>query len=243
MATLKQIAANRENAKNSTGPNTLAGKSKSRLNAKRDGFTGQVVTLSVEDRPVFEHLKAELIADLDPRTVIELRLAHSIAWDTWRLDHLRAVEANLYALGADTPDSDLDCEHPQLHTALSHALTYANNADRFGNLSLYEQRLNRSIHKNLATLHALQAERKLIFNREMKEEVEIARANDFSGLPYQAPATPTRNGFVFANSEILAAAHRASTLEVARHTLKSAPNKVQFAGASSTPSNDALSPA
>jgi hypothetical protein len=73
------------------------------MNAMRDGITGQVITLSEEDRPIFEQLKAELIEDFAPKTTIELRLANSIAWDTWRLDHLRAVEMNLYALGTQDP--------------------------------------------------------------------------------------------------------------------------------------------
>jgi len=51
MATQKQIDANRINAQKSTGPRTEEGKSKSRMNAKRDGITGQVVTLSEEDLP------------------------------------------------------------------------------------------------------------------------------------------------------------------------------------------------
>jgi hypothetical protein len=90
----------------------------------RDGITGQVITPSDEDRPIFEQLKAELIEDFAPKTTMELRLANSIAWDTWRLDHLRAVEMNLYALGTQDPDCDIECDAPQLHTALSGALTF-----------------------------------------------------------------------------------------------------------------------
>ena len=41
MATEKQIAANRANAKHSTGPKTLAGKLKSSRNAYRHGLSGR----------------------------------------------------------------------------------------------------------------------------------------------------------------------------------------------------------
>lgn len=51
----------------------------SRLNARRDGLTGQVITLSEEELPTFEKLKAELIADLPPETVMKHKLAGSIA--------------------------------------------------------------------------------------------------------------------------------------------------------------------
>jgi hypothetical protein len=110
MASQKQIDANRRNAQKSTGPRTIEGLAKTRLNAMRDGITGQITTLSEEDRPVFEKLKAELIADLAPKTVMELKLASSIAWDTWRLDHLRSVEMSMYALGATNPETTVDCD-------------------------------------------------------------------------------------------------------------------------------------
>ena len=53
MTSEKQIEANRINALSSTGPKSPESKAKTRLNALRDGITGQVTTLSEEDRPVF----------------------------------------------------------------------------------------------------------------------------------------------------------------------------------------------
>jgi hypothetical protein len=66
MATPKQIAANRENAKKSTGPRTPEGKARTRLNAKRDGLTAQVITLPEEDLPYFENFKDHFIAANSP---------------------------------------------------------------------------------------------------------------------------------------------------------------------------------
>src|SRR5580658_2084622 len=156
MATEKQIEANRKNAQNSTGPRTDEGKSIARLNAKRDGFTGQITTLSDEDRPVFEKFKSQFIADLAPKTVMELSLATSIAWDTWRLNHLRAVEMNMYALGAANNAVEVESDNPEIHTAISGAVTFVDEAKRLALMSMYEQRMNRSIHKNLTTLRQLQ---------------------------------------------------------------------------------------
>ena len=235
MTSRKQIAANRRNAKKSTGPRSAATKAITRLNAKRDGITGQVITLSDEDRPVFEKLKAELIANLAPKTIMELRLANSIAWDTWRLDVLRAVEANTYALGANDPGIVIDAADVELHTALSTAITYEKNADKFGNMSLYEQRLNRGIHKNLATLRTMQAERKRNFNSDLTEEVMVARASEINGLDYQTPPAPTQNGSVFSNDEVFTAANRLTTLTMAKKVLLHTPMKVQYAGASAWP--------
>ena len=158
MPTQKQLAANSRNAQKSTGPRTAEGKSISRLNARREGFTGQIVILDAEDRPHFETFKSDLVADLQPKTTLELSLAHAIAWDTWRLNHLRAVETNLYALGAENPAAVSD--DPRLQPAASDAATFLHESAHLDRLSLYEQRLSRNLHKTLATLRGLQTERR-----------------------------------------------------------------------------------
>jgi hypothetical protein len=231
MSSEKQIDANRINAQNSTGPNTPDGKAKTRLNAMRDGITGQVTTLSDEDRPIFEKLKAELIADLAPKTTMELKLASGIAWDTWRLDRLRAVEMNMYALGTQDAETTTDSDNPEIDAALSGALTFEKQSAKFALLSIYEKRLNSTIHKNLDKLRELQAERKANYNHDRDEEVTIARANDFNGLPYKAPAWPSRNGYVFSSGQILAAANRESVVDNAKTTVQPKSHHVQFAGA------------
>jgi hypothetical protein len=234
MASQKQIEANRRNAEHSTGPQHPETKAKTRLNALRDGFTGQVTTLSDEDRPVFEKFKSDFIQGLAPKTTLELSLADSIAWDTWRLNHLRAVEMNMYALGAAADDAtEIDCDAPELHTALSDAITYSKEAKKFALMSIYEQRMNRSIHKNLTALRSLQAERRANHQRDLAEEIILARANDINGLDYEAPVEPGPNGSVFSNREVIAAAHRLTALKAAGITLFQAKSKVQFAGASS----------
>jgi hypothetical protein len=238
MATQKQIEANRRNAKKSTGPKTPETKAKTRLNAMRDGFTGQVTTLSDEDRPIFEKFKSDLIQDLAPKTVMELSLASSIAWDTWRLNHLRAVEMNIYALGTANNPVEIESDDPQIHTAVSGAVTFVDEAKRFALMSMYEQRMNRGIHKNLATLRELQAERKANYQRDLEEEIILARASDIKGLPYEAPPTPTENGSVFSNREVFAAAHRLTALRASRLTIYDTKFKVQFAGASASQSSN-----
>ena len=230
MSTEKQIAANRINAQKSPGPSSPEAKAKVRMNAVRDGITGQVITLSDEDRPIFEKLKAELIEDLAPKTTMELHLASSIAWDTWRLDHLRAIEMNLYALGTQDPDCDIECDGPQLHTAMSGALTFVKQSKKMGLLSIYEQRLNRSIHKNMDKLAELQAERKRNYEQDLKEEVHIAKANEVNGLPYQAPTRRSKNGIVFSTAEIQAAANRESVVSLARATY-GGPKRIFFEAA------------
>lgn len=220
MSSQKQIDANQRNAQKSTGPTTSKGKSISRRNAIRDNLTGQITTLSDQDRPIFEQLKTELIAGFDPRTPMERKLAHDIAWDTWRLDHLRAIEMNIYALGIEEEEED----HPDaFDTALSDARTFRAEGQRFELMSLYETRMNRNMHRNLATLRDLQAERKRNYERDKKDEVLIARLHEFNDMPIKASARPSRNGFVFSDEEIAIGAVRQRYVDTALSLLKNTP--------------------
>ena len=231
MSTQKQIDANRLNAQKSTGPTSEEGKRKSRLNAKRDGLTGQVITLSEHDLPIFEKFKATFIADLQPATVMETSLANSLAWDTWRLNHLRAIEMNMYAVNSEAHNLVLDTDNPQINDALIDAVTFEKESDKLARLSLYEQRLNRSIHKNLALLRDLQAERKRNRQADLDDEILMAQANDSRGLPYHAPARPGKNGSIFSTSEVVAAVNRKTLLIDARIAHGKAPTCIQFPGA------------
>jgi hypothetical protein len=97
-------------------------------------------------------------------------------------------------------------------------------------MSIYEQRLNRSIHKNIDKLAELQTERKRSYEHDLKKEMDIAKANDVNGLPYQAPTRRSKNGIVFSTAEILAAANRQSVVSVARGTF-GGPKRIFFEGA------------
>ena len=84
MATDKQIKANRENAKKSTGPKTSEGKAAVSKNAVKHGlFTDSVVTGETEAEYAAFH--AELFAELAPCGVVELLLAERVVSLWWRL--------------------------------------------------------------------------------------------------------------------------------------------------------------
>jgi hypothetical protein len=222
MASKKQIDANRENAKHSTGPKSAATKARSRLNALRDGLTGQITTLSDADRAIFDKHKAELIAGFNPQTPMESKLALAIAWDTWRLDRNRAVEINMYAQGLADSIENGDCpeEPDDFDIALSHAATFRAQAKRFELMSLYETRMNRTMHRNLAILRDLQAERRRNYDHDKKEEVVIARLHEYNRMPIQTSAYPSKNGFYFSNEEIAIAAVRQRYVDIATCSMK-----------------------
>jgi hypothetical protein len=101
MTTDKQIAANRENAKKSTGPRSSDGKRKSRRNAVRHGLTAETVIDVLEDAADYEALAAAINADFRPATNFELQLIARLISLLWRLRRATAIESGLLALEAE----------------------------------------------------------------------------------------------------------------------------------------------
>ena len=100
MATKRQIAANRRNARRSTGPKSAAGKAASSANALRHGLSAaRAVVLPDEDGEAYERLRQGVIADLDPANTLQEALALRIVVLLWRLDRAARLEAELFVHG------------------------------------------------------------------------------------------------------------------------------------------------
>jgi hypothetical protein len=84
----KQLEANRNNALLATGAKTDAGRKRSSMNALRHGITGQVTTMTDEDRAAHDTFSKALMQDLAPDGAMEIQLAQRIATDSWR-GHIR----------------------------------------------------------------------------------------------------------------------------------------------------------
>jgi hypothetical protein len=95
MATEKQIAANRQNARNSTGPCTEYGKRRSRRNAIRHGLTAETVIDVLEDPAAYKSLHRAIHADYRPRTNFELELVARLVSLLWRLRRSVAIESGI----------------------------------------------------------------------------------------------------------------------------------------------------
>jgi hypothetical protein len=161
MISEKQLAANQRNAQLSTGPKTAEGKKRCSLNACRHNLTGQVTAMTDEDRAAHDEFSAALIKNLAPQGAMELQLSQRIATDSWRLNRASAIEDNLFAIGFSEHADDFTTEHPEVHAALIAARVFTVESKHLELLTLYEQRMNRSLQKNLALLKSLQAERKI----------------------------------------------------------------------------------
>jgi hypothetical protein len=90
----KRVAANRQNAKKSTGPRTLDGKERARLNAVTHGLTAQTAVLPGEDPGELEALSKSLMRQLKPRGVVQRIIAERVVSLAWKLRRVaRAEEA------------------------------------------------------------------------------------------------------------------------------------------------------
>ena len=96
MTSLKQIAANRLNARKSTGPRTAAGKQRSRCNPLRHGLTAETVIAALECAADYRALEASLLAEHSPRTATERELVLRLASVLWRLRRSTSIETGLF---------------------------------------------------------------------------------------------------------------------------------------------------
>jgi len=188
----KQLAANRENAKKSTGPTSEEGKEVTRRNASRHHITGQVFTMTDEDRAAYDSRLEGLIADMKPQGALELTLVQSIAHCFWRLSRAEAMEENNFAVEAQRNENRIECINTQIAEALLQTMAFFENPHTFALLTLYEQRIHRRLHKDLKTLDERQARRPKIEKPARPSPEPIPQ-------PKVKSATSGENGFVFSN--------------------------------------------
>ena len=115
----QRLAANRTNARSSTGPNTARGKSIAARNATRHGLLSTRLLLDDEDSSEFQRLLDELMESLRPVGSLERLLIERIAVTVWRQQRLvRAETANVTLARqpikiADVVTSELERGHSQ----------------------------------------------------------------------------------------------------------------------------------
>ena len=100
MSTLRQIEANRRNARLSTGPVTDEGKRRSRQNALRHGLTAETVITSLEDAEDYAAFEMAVTAEYDAESAVERELVLRLASLLWRLRRATAIETGLFEIQA-----------------------------------------------------------------------------------------------------------------------------------------------
>ena len=212
-----RLIANRANAAKSTGPKSEDGKNASKMNALRHGLTGCVSIMPGEDRLAHDAFFAEMTEAWQAEGVMERELALAIVEDAWRLKRGRAVDQNIFSLAhpdmSGEPAGDF---HPEIITAASQARAFLNDAKQLQLLTLYQQRIHRTMEKNIERLEHLQTERKAARDKAFEEAQRLARLAHIEGQVYDPDEDfPLENGFVFSKAEIMSAIHRSDRLKAA----------------------------
>jgi hypothetical protein len=229
MATEKQIAANRRNAKLSSGPRTEAGKNVSRMNALRHGLTQQIEVMNPEEKEAKDKFFDEIISSLAPEGAIEIQFAHSVADGHWRLNRASSIENNIFTLACsledsseETPGDSDGAKDPEVDKALGAARVFIADPKRFQLLTIYEGRIHRNMTKNLQQLTELQAIRRAAeasLKARREQALDEARLHtqlaEIEGAVCDVAADLPENGFAFTTAEIAQAIRRANHLRAA----------------------------
>jgi hypothetical protein len=218
------------NAHRATGPRTDAGKQRARLNAYKHGITGQIHLFTPEEHEAFDKYCQSVVEALAPVGILEQELAGVIAKDRWRLNRAHAIESGIFALGQVGELGQ--CPYPpqenagqvQVNDALMQAKTWLAEGRNIQLLSLYQQRIQRSIEKNMAELRTLRADRIAARQQALDEALLLAELAQSKGETYNPAADFPSGKFVFSSDEILRLIARNRRLSQARALPKTRPN-------------------
>ena len=156
MTTPAQIAANRRNARKSTGPVTPSGKAAASQNALRHGLTARQIASTDERSADFAEFAEALRRDLAPEGEVEEQLAERAILALWRLRRAARAERGVI-------DSWHTSTRPIPHllageTAMSRILTQSPGSVLA--LARYEATHDRALGRALALLERRQARRR-----------------------------------------------------------------------------------
>ena len=104
----KTVAANRENAKKSTGPKTDIAKSNLKYHALKHGLLTKALLLRNEkEEEEFQELAGELEADLQPHGIMQVMLVEEIAVTWWKIKTVQGLLTKAVRSGQKTSEAVL----------------------------------------------------------------------------------------------------------------------------------------
>ena len=167
-----------------TGPLTPAGKRRASFNAFKHGLSGKVHVHTPEESEAFRLHCQAYHAELSPAGIIETDLVQSIAEDQWRLKRARAIENNIFAAGINHHTGEIESGDAQIDDAFAEGKTWVEQSRCLALVTLYEQRIHRSIEKATARLEALQAKRKEAYAEAENQAVLLTNYAEQQGETY-----------------------------------------------------------
>jgi hypothetical protein len=144
-----RLAANRENAKKSTGPKTKKGKARSSRNAILHGLTSEKeINSSFDYKNEFKAFQKEIHRQFESNNTLELTLVDRLVTIMWRLRRIPSMETELI---------DFNVEHGPAAAALGRT-----EGRNFNNIARYESHLDRSLHRTLKELKEARETRRAV---------------------------------------------------------------------------------
>jgi hypothetical protein len=239
-----RLAQNREPVRQASSPppacgrtpgRTPEGKARSSMNALRHGLTARVVVLPTEDMDAYQAFSKEIVDSLDAQTPVERQFAQTVADNQWRINRIRSIEDGMLGMGHFEAAGDFDCPSSEIHSAMTAARAFRDDSKSFVNLSIYGQRLHRSMKESLRQLKELQAERRELRKTEMDDAVRLLKTQQMKGLPCEPEAATNGNKFVYASAEIALEAARRARLQDSLLAEKAGFNLIKYTAWTSSP--------
>ena len=181
MATQKQIAANRRNAKKSTGPRSVAGKEKVSQNHLVHGLCGKFQVLANEDQAEYNDLFERFMQAEQPADDIERELVAKMARYTWMSERSIRCQSACYLIQPQTPEQKAaDKSGVAVRSDLDVYLRYMTTYDR-----AYQRAADA-----LAKRRKERLQREIGFERQKRAEAEEQRKAELQ--PYKVATAIAR---------------------------------------------------
>jgi hypothetical protein len=188
MPTEAQIAANRENAKHSTGPATESGLERSSQNSTKHGFTGLTrIVIKPEEKEAYEAHVASYLKDYDPTSHRQKQLVQQLADLDWSLHQISVEQSNTL-----THMNAVSSLPPDPYNPGAIIATLAPLSRILSNLNLYEVRRRRAAKAVEAELLALQKAEAEKYSSDLDQAAVIYKSYKAHGKPFD----PAEFGFV-----------------------------------------------
>ncbi len=152
----RQLAANRANAKKSTGPVSPEGKAASRFNRLRHGLTAAIVVVPGESREVYNERLAQYLELYQPQTIAEHDAVEDLVVARWRRRRAVSYESAVFHEHFMQRRVNVHAGYATLSLDVEAALSFKDLADKDARLLELLDRYD------LRTMHAIvQATRRL----------------------------------------------------------------------------------
>ena len=205
-----QLHANKQNAQQSTGAKTEAGRQASSMNALKHGLTAVAACLPGDNAQDYQDMVASHFQRHSPLGDEECEVVQLIADNAWRLHKVTLREAAIFDVGR-LENLGLffnEIENESRRQDMIDAKVSMIYAKDLKNLYLQERRIRGYLKDDMARLKALQAERLEKQKREEKEaiarnEAAVQRVRDAVDKcrSQKIPFNPPDFGFDFTTEE------------------------------------------